>query len=266
MGVEILSFGRFGGLVRALVWIGMVAGASWRAHGQWSVVRNEPMAGAAGLEVRRVGLRSGEESAEVHVVRWNPRRHTLAVMDNPDGLLNLRSAAMKRGALAAVNGGYFHPDRTPLGLVVWKGAEVHPLEKARLLSGLVVVRQGRVALQRTGEFKGVVGVSDALQAGPFLVDAGKAVVGLEGTREAVRTVVFLDRDGVCGLAMCRRATLAETAQILLVPGMVGEAAVVRALNLDGGTSSGLWVGGEPGLYYPEVKGVRNYIAVVPLVR
>ena len=74
-------------------------------------------------------------------------------MDDPARIFDIASAAQKRGALAAVNGGYFHPDRTPLGLVVRQGAVLHALEHASLLSGLVVVTRDRIALQRVGEFK-----------------------------------------------------------------------------------------------------------------
>ena len=96
-------------------------------------------------------------------------------MDNPEGAFDLGSAAAKRGALAAVNGGYFHPDRTPLGLLVRQGATIHSLERAKLLSGLVVVTKDRIALLRVAEFKASANVREALQAGPFLVDGGKAV-------------------------------------------------------------------------------------------
>ena len=232
----------------------------------WQVTQTEPLAAPEGLEFVRHTVMNGSKRVELHVVRFDSKRCTLAVMDNPEGALTLGSAALKRGALAAVNGGYFHPDGTPLGLVVWQGRELHPMERARLLSGLVVVRGGRVLLQRVAEFKPDPATSAALQAGPFLVDAGQPVKGLEGARLAARTVVFSDAAGESGLVACRNATLAETAEILSDPAVIGSVGkgtrVVRALNLDGGTSSGLWVAGKPPFYHREIKGVRNYLAVV----
>jgi exopolysaccharide biosynthesis protein len=204
---------------------------------------------------------SGSSRAELHVITFQNKTHTLTVMDNPQAAFTLATAAEKRGALAAVNGGYFHPDRKPLGLVVRQGKEVHGFERARLLSGLIVVRDGRVQLQRAGEFKPGASVREALQAGPFLVDGGKAVAGLNATRSAARTVVFTDGAGGCGLLVCRYTTLAETGEILASPGLLPKGKITRALNLDGGSSTGLWVRG--GVYLREHRDVRNYLALVP---
>jgi hypothetical protein len=254
----------------AAVWcLGLLSAGNGFAG--WQVTQTERLNAPSGLEFVRHTVVSGSKRAELHVVRFDSKRMTLAVMDNPEGALTLGSASLKRGAFAAVNGGYFHPDGTPLGLVVWQGREVHPLERARLLSGLVVVRGGRVSLLRTAEFKSEPMPAAALQAGPFLVDAGQPVKGLDGSRVAARTVVFVDSAGGCGLVACRNATLAETADILSDPLVLGsgqpgeesgKARVVRALNLDGGTSSGLWVAGKPPFYHREIKAVRNYLAVV----
>jgi exopolysaccharide biosynthesis protein len=230
---------------------------------EWSVTKTEPLPAPAALQVSRVSVSGSAGRAELHVVSFSPKVATFAVMDDPAGDVTLATAAQKRGALAAVNGGYFHPDRKPLGLVVRQGAQLHPLERSRLLSGLLVVRDGRIALQRVAEFKSSAAVREAMQAGPFLVDAGKPVTGLNNSRAAARTVVFSDTAGNFGLLVCRYATLAETAEILLTAGVLPRGRIVRALNLDGGSSTGLWVQGEPPLYLREGKDVRNYVAIVP---
>jgi exopolysaccharide biosynthesis protein len=228
---------------------------------QWNLSEEERLGSPGGVEVVRRQAMSGSSRAELHVITFQNKTHTLAVMDNPQAAFTLATAAEKRGALAAVNGGYFHPDRKPLGLVVRQGKEVHGFERARLLSGLVVVRDGRVQLQRAGEFKPGASVREALQAGPFLIDVGKPVAGLNATRSAARTVVFTDGAGGCGLLVCRYTTLAETGEILASPGLLPKGKITRALNLDGGSSTGLWVRG--GVYLREHRDVRNYLALVP---
>ncbi len=232
---------------------------------QWSIVGRETLASPVGVEFASVRVTGGEgRKAELHVVVFNEKTHTLKVIDDPDGSSNLADAAKDSGAVAAVNGGYFHPDREPLGLVVSDGKTLHSLEKARLLSGLVVVSSKGISLRRVGEFKMAPAVTEALQAGPFLVDGGKAVKGLNSTRSAARTVVCTAGSGRVALIICRWATLAEAAQILLTPGILPEGGkIVRALNLDGGSSTGMWVRreGEP-FYVREFKDVRNYLAVV----
>ena len=227
----------------------------------WTFSPAEPLASPAGIEFVR---RSADNRVEMHIVSFSAKTHTFAVMDNSEGAFDLGSAAVKRGALAAVNGGYFHPDRTPLGLLVRQGATIHPLERAKLLSGIIVATKDRIALLRTAEFKASANVREALQAGPFLVDGGKAVAGLNDTRSAARTVVFADGAGGFGMLICKSATLAETARILATPGLLSAGKITRALNLDGGSSTALWVKREPAPFYSrEWKGVRDYLAVVP---
>ena len=231
---------------------------------EWTFSKAETLSAPAGLGFFRCAATDGVRRVDLHVVSFSAKAHTFAVMDNPDGAYNLASAAAKRGALAAVNGGYFHPDRTPLGLVVRQGVTIHSLERAKLLSGLVVVKKDRIALLRTGEFRASADVREALQAGPFLVDAGKAVAGLNDTRGSARTVGFADNAGNFGLLICQSATLAETARVLAAPGLLPAGKITRALNLDGGSSTALWVKREPSAFYsPEWKSVRNYLAIVP---
>ncbi len=216
----------------------------------------------AGLEFREVRLGSGFGATTLYHVRFDPKTHTFAVMDNPDGDFSLATAARKRGALAAVNGGYFHPDRTPLGLVVRQGVTIHSLERARLLSGLVVATRKGIILPRAVGFKLTPDVREALQAGPFLIENGKPVAGLNASRVAARTVVVADAAGRFGFVVCRSATLAEMAATLSSAEHFPGGKVTRALNLDGGSSTGLWVRGARPFYLCEFKDVRNYLAIV----
>ena len=191
---------------------------------------------------------------------FDSKKCALKVIDNPgsDGL----AAAMEgNGCLAGVNGSYFHPDRTPLGLVICEGKILHPLERARLLSGVLTVTRERVSLLRTAEYRPDPKIQEALQAGPFLLDHGAPVAGLNDTRRAERTVVLSDGRGHCALLVCSGpVTLAGMARILAAPGIIGEMRVVRALNLDGGSSTAIWVK-EPPFYRREFKSVRNFLGV-----
>ncbi len=216
----------------------------------------------AGLEFRAVRIGSGFGATTLHHVRFDPKTHTFAVMDNPDGDFSLGTAAQKRGAVAAVNGGYFHPDRTPLGLVVRQGATLHSLERARLLSGLVVVTRKGISMPRATAFRPTPDIREALQAGPFLIESGKPVSGLNATRSAARTVVVADSAGRFGFVVCRSATLAGMAAILADAQNFPGGKITRALNLDGGSSTGLWVREERPFYLREFKNVRNYLAIV----
>lgn len=204
---------------------------------------------------------SGDRAVELRVVSFDKKKCTLKVIDNPDCRENLADAMEKSGCLAGVNGNYFQSDRTPIGLVISNGRTLHPMERAKLLTGLIVVAHGRVSLLRTSEHHPSDKIDQALQSGPFLVDRGMEVRGLNDSRRADRTVVLSDGHGHCALLVCGPVSLAEMARILCIPGLTGEMQVVRALNLDGGSSTAIWVK-NPSYYRRELKPVRNFLGVI----
>jgi len=225
---------------------------------------------------------------ELHLLLLNRERSTLRVIDlarspTPDGAPPMRRVAeglQRAGAVAGVNGGYFQPGHAPLGLVIREGREEHPFQSSRILTGVFIVTPRGASLLRTAEFrngfrKGAykgAPVREALQAGPFLVDKGLAVPGLNATRPAERTVLLADRKGVAALLVTPPMTLADAGELLATPGLFPGLKIERALNLDGGSSTAMWVEGgrEPGLNGPngfsrsEWKRVRNAIGVMPL--
>ncbi|HSI11275.1 MAG TPA: phosphodiester glycosidase family protein [Chthoniobacter sp.] len=250
-------------MLRHLACLLILAVTAPLASAAWVLQESAPRSAPAGLTFTERRVQGDNGGATLWVITFDPKAHAFAVMDNPEGKFDLGSASEKRGALAGVNGGYFHPDRTPLGLVVRQGVEIHPLEKAKLLSGLLTVTPTAITIQRPAAFKSSPAVREALQAGPFLVEKGKAIVGLEATRDAARTVVIQNDKGHFGFLICKSATLAGMADLLATPGIFPEGKIVKAMNLDGGTSTALWVRGTPSFYAREWKSVRNYLAIVP---
>ena len=198
-----------------------------------------------------------------HLVRFDRSRCTLRVLDLAPGT-SVAEAAQASGGLAGVNGGYFKADHEPMGLVVSQGSKLHPFESAKILTGvLAVTSQGGAVLLRNAEFKPGLNVREALQAGPFLVDHGKPVVGLNATRPAERTVLLADSQGVSALLTTAPVTLAQLAQLLATPGLLPGRKIERALNLDGGSSTALWVDAQPTPFSrPEWKAVRNAVLIV----
>ena len=226
----------------------------------WTLQSSERLGESPVSHVKK--LVEGARPVLLHLVFFDSKSCGLEVIDHPfaDGT-DLAAAMRAHDCLAGVNGNYFQPDRTPLGLVISNGRLLHPLQKARLLSGLLVVTPGRVSLLRAAEYRPNAWITQALQAGPFLIDHGKAVPGLESQREAERTAFLSDGRDHCALLVSAPVTLAELSQILGTPGIVGELKIQRALNFDGGSSSGLWVK-DPPFYLPEISAVRNYLGVV----
>jgi exopolysaccharide biosynthesis protein len=229
----------------------------------WTLISSAPKPSPDGIDFIQREVTNGDERVTLWIVSFNPKTHSFAVMDNPDGVYDLGTASEKRGVLAAVNGGYFQPDRTPLGLVIRKGEQIHAQERAPLLSGIISTTTTGVTIQRAATFKLTPAVREALQAGPFLVEAGKPIAGLNATKDAARTVVFQDARGRAGLIMAKSPSLADMGAILTTPALFPEGKIVKALNLDGGSSTAMWVRDTPPFYSREWKGVRDYLGVVP---
>ena len=104
----------------------------------------------------------------------------------------------------------------------------------------------------------------ALQCGPFLVDAGAAVSGLNNTKSARRTFVLTTGSDRVAIGFSSSVTLAQMGEILATARLAPDLKVQRALNLDGGSSSAFWFAGERGVFsIPEQKTVRDFVAVVP---
>ena len=237
------------------------------AQADWIVAPSAAEGSAVpGVEHRRVVVtesKTGEE-ARLNLALFSTKSARLRVIDNPTGADDLAAVVRRTRAVAGVNGGYFDPQDAPLGLLISDGKLIAPLRKARLLSGVIVAGKGRVELLRYAEYSARKNPTNALQAGPFLVDGSKAVPGLNGTRSARRSFVLTGGGDRAAIGFCSSVTLAELGDILAAPGIVPDLKVQRALNLDGGSSSAFWFNGESGpISFRELKTVRNFVVVVP---
>ena len=116
-------------------------------------------------------------------------------------------------------------------------------------------------LFRVGEYSAKRGLGTELQCGPFLVDRGQPVAGLNDTRGARRTFVAVSGERAA-VGYCSGATLAELSRMLASAGVFPSGKIERALNLDGGSSSAFWFdNGRQPLSIPEEKHVRNFIGI-----
>jgi exopolysaccharide biosynthesis protein len=237
------------------------------ARAEWSVTSSETEKGsAAGIERRHVVLAEAGTGSEatLDLALFSAKAMALRVTDNPDGSEDLAAVMKRNHGLAGVNGGYFDPQNAPVGLVISDGKLIAPLRKAKLLSGVLVATKSRVELLRTAEYSARKSPANALQCGPFLVDAGTAVPGLNNTRPARRTFVLTSGSDRAALGFCSSVTLAEMGEILASVRLSPDLKVQRALNLDGGSSSAFWFAGQRSVFsISEQKTVRNFVVVVP---
>jgi hypothetical protein len=247
----------------ALLLAGTLLGLSHAVGAPWRLESSTPVPVRAGSAIaHQLAVVSGGVALKLHLIQFDRGRCALRVLDLPEGAA-VSETVRAAGGLAGINGGYFTPDHSPLGLVVSQGAKLHPLETSKLLTGLLVVTARGASLVRIGEFRPGPALREALQAGPFLVDHGRPVDGLNATRAAERTVILADKQGAFALMITDPVSLADLGQILATPELFPGLNIERALNLDGGSSTALWVDAAPEPFSkPEWKQVRNAVAIM----
>ena len=208
-------------------------------------------------------------------VSFDARSHRLRVVEQAgepgSRYADASAAARESGGLAAVNGGFFTPEGAPLGLVIaggkrhgaWNGA-------SSLGSGVWHADQsGHAAISRRealGKARANT-MQELLQAGPMLVERGRAVGGLDASKTSARTVILWDGAHRWWIGRSAPCTLARCAAVLAQASPAGWP-VHHALNLDGGRSSELWVsatiaGGPIASRTPWNRPVRNFLVLVP---
>lgn len=212
-------------------------------------------------------------SLAIEGVTFDSRTHRLQVLDQPGGPASKWQDSAQAGAsingLAAINAGFFTPEGAPLGLLASGGTLSGNWNAASSLGSALWYRDGsgRSAIVRRETLgqSAAKKMPDLLQAGPLLVDAGKAVTGLEASKISART--FLLWDGGSRWLMARSApcSLAELSKAL-ADGSPAGWPVKMALNLDGGRSSELWistsVSGGPSFVRPIWNNpVRNFLVL-----
>jgi hypothetical protein len=184
-------------------------------------------------------------------------------------VLGKRGAALAdllpKDALAVINGGYFEADFRPSTWLKDAGVELSP--KADTSKG------GVLALGSAGVYIGPVSGLGfepklVLQSFPLLVEAeGKLGVYRDDGRRAARTVACLIGDTLHLIVIAAPRgdgpTLFETAGLLREASPSGFGCR-RALNLDGGPSSGIWFSSEvPAKQRAPFAKVGYAIAILP---
>lgn len=207
-----------------------------------------------GVEARRILVPLGSGQRErVFLVRLNPERVRFRVLYTPgEGRRVSEWVAWLRSAdgdpLLVVNGGYFTPEYRATGLLV-SGGRVYGTSYAGFGGMFAILPDGRVEVRWlvARPYHPSEVLVEAVQAFPMLVRPG-GVLGFppdaDDGRVARRTVVAQDRDGRILFLVAQDGffSLHTLARWLLG----SDLEIDRALNLDGGQSSGLFLHAERG--------------------
>jgi uncharacterized protein YigE (DUF2233 family) len=238
------------------------------AKGEWQIATSNEELSPNDLVVYRQTLLenpSRHERAILHCAVFAARVATLEMIDQPQPpRRDLSDVMAERNALAGVNGGYFDSQDAPVGLLMNAGKILSPLRHAKLLSGVLFATDDKVDIVRTNRFSASRNVQGALQCGPLLLESSAPVRGLNDLRRARRTFAVVDGKGHAALGVMSAVSLADASDILNVSNALGKMKATRALNLDGGSSSAFWFAGRAEeISIPELKSVRDLVAIVP---
>jgi exopolysaccharide biosynthesis protein len=237
------------------------------AQADWTIVSSASAPGRDGVVHRHAILENsaGSRGITVDLAVFSAKSCTLRVLQNQGGADSLAEVMRRENCLAGVNGGYFDEAFAPIGLRIANGEVIVPLQRARLMTGVLVASSHGVQIVRSREFSRRAGVSSAIQCGPFLVDRGESIRGLNDSHSARRTFAATTTSKRVLLGVCSGVSLAELSKLLATTSFAEDLKIERALNLDGGSSSGFWFARENGSAFsvPEQKSVRDFVGVVP---
>jgi hypothetical protein len=159
------------------------------AQADWTILTSASEPGRGGVVHKHVTLENGarNERITIDLAIFSTKSCGLRVLQNEEGAESLSDVMKHEKCLAGVNGGYFDEKFAPIGLRIANGQTIAPLQRARLITGVLVASSRGVQIVRSREFSRRPTVTTAIQCGPFLVDRGQPIGGLNDSHLARRT-------------------------------------------------------------------------------
>jgi len=194
------------------------------------------------VEVRYEDWKSpGNNEDTVTIVRFDLRHITLSVAYQPTQPLSMSEWMQKEHATAIINGGYFDKQNTATALVVSNGQSFGTSYDG--FGGMLSVNsQGHIDLRSLRQHPYDPNndrLRQATQSSPMLVLYGQATQFNADAASSRRSVVAVDKQGrLLFIASPSAAFSLGELEDLLVG---SDLSIDRALNLDGGASTGLYV-------------------------
>lgn len=221
------------------------------------------------IPLQQVSVDAGGRKVLLRLAVFSSRNFSIRIIDNVAPGDQCKFATLvgvmeEFGGAAGCNGGFFerHPFH-PVGLMRSDGRQTGTLDRTSWMKGLLVLRGNEAALESTVTFEDASTITQLLQAGPWLVQGGKAADNKQGPLSR-RTFICYDGRGNWALGASDPCSLGELAALLRDPAVTAIIDIQDALNMDGGPSTGLWIkGAQDNFYLPERWTVANYLGVFP---
>lgn len=219
-----------------------------------------------GIEYTRIHIDSALDSSAVHAFRVDPQRYTFDIAlakDFGQSTTSVRELAERRGAVLAINGGFFDHTGAPLGLRVSRGVVKHPVKAVSWWS-VFAVDHGKPLMSTAAQFTPTATTQMAVQSGPRLVVNGAIPPLKDG--DAARSALCITAAQqviVVGTENLEMSTEGFAA-LLRKSERLNGLGCVHAQNLDGGRSTQLFARlGKFQLHVPNLSTVSDAVVVVP---
>jgi len=199
-----------------------------------------------GVAVRYEHWKSaGNNEDTVTIIRFDPHNIHLSIGYLPDKPLNLNLWVKQTGAMAVVNGGYFDDHNQATGLVISDG-HVTGASYSGYGGMLAVNAQGKISLRSLRDQPydpDTEQLTQATQSTPMLIINGQRTQFSSDASSKRRTVVAQDKQGrlLFIISPSSSFSLDELADLLAEHAKSSDLGLQTALNLDGGSSTGLYL-------------------------
>ncbi|RMG44018.1 MAG: phosphodiester glycosidase family protein [Candidatus Dadabacteria bacterium] len=211
--------------------------ADWNIH--WKKLADD-------MEIAQLQISSTPLlSTQVTLIRTQLKRYKLRVIYSKKygrSRSTVKELALQSNALVAINASFFDEYGKALGVVISNGRMLNRLHRGgSTLTGILAVSNNSVEIIRRDYFN-PINVIEAVQAGPLLIEKGRAVKGLRNADElSRRSAVCIDEKNRFLLIFVSSNFVGASFKQLQQIALNNNVQCRTALNLDGGGSAQLYV-------------------------
>lgn len=224
------------------------------------------LSGQAAYHFLKITDNQNTNAFYVNAVLLNNHHYSAQIVDQEKTasffpINQIYKTTLENNAFLGINGGFFLPNKKPLGLLVIDGKQVSDYSHSHLLSGFIFInKEGVITI--TDRKEPYVDMNNAIQTGPFLIDLKGQIAVKPHPIKDRRTVLALTDNNDLLVIASNETTLFDLATLLHDhPDWLGVKKIRVAINLDGGTSTAmsLFLPSQQPLIIPEILPVRSGI-------
>ncbi|MFN7098059.1 MAG: phosphodiester glycosidase family protein, partial [Gammaproteobacteria bacterium] len=220
---------------------------------------------ANGLDYTNIPVNS--TGGKIHAFKIDLKEYKLSLaraQDIGSKSANVITLAIQSGGIIAINGGFFDPFHTPLGLRIENGQLLNPIRPISWWGVFYILNNKHAYITSMKNFTLSPNIDFAIQSGPRLIVNGSTPTLKDDY--AARSALCIDRQGNVIIAITESIAITPEvfAGLLRRPTTQNGLGCYNALNLDGGSSSQLYaVIGNFHLMIPSFSNVADAVVVVP---